>query len=58
MDINPLLALPFANISSRSVGGILGKGVKYMGTEEDLTPGGGHIARHTDHVSQKCPLET
>ena len=29
-----------------------------MAKEDDLTLGGGHTMQYTDHVSQKCPLDT
>ena len=38
--------------------GFKGKGAKYMVTEDDLTLESGHTMQYTDHVSQKCTLET
>ena len=34
------------------------KGHKYMVMEEDLTLGGGHTMQYTDHILNKCTLDT
>ena len=34
------------------------KGDKYVVMEDGLTLGGGHTMQYTDHVAQKCTLET
>ena len=40
------------------MGVVKGKGAKYIVMEDDLSLDGGHTVRYTDHVSQKCTLET